>query len=521
VSATVTARPVPSGLLNPAARPRQLLVVSAVVIGVLATLIRLALHTSAFDVFGDEVIYADIGRSTVSGGFPRFFGEPFFLHGPGFFYLEAGWAHLFGEPSGLIPWIYELRTLNALLAGGSAVVLVLLAARAASVRAGVVAGLLFAADPFCLRQNDRVLLETAMMFWVLVGYLVFSTLIIRPPKRGSWARAAASGLLFGCAVLTKDEAALLTVLPMLFLAVAGWGPRRWLILVTAGAAAVPYACYVGVVAANGYLPGWWSAKTSGLGRLLGIVQTTGFHSSAHGSLAGRLVAEGGYFITTYLILAVAVPALWILLRRGSPVARVLGTLHCAALVTLGYAVTLGTLEEQELYLLVVPSILTLAVAIDWFLGTGPGRQSTGARSMNRLRLPTVFAAAAAVLALNLVTAGQWLSQPDDGFARLLPYMASHVPAGTAVTIAAASRPVNQTDGGRYALEGRYDVGLWWTPKSIRRERVRYVLAEWGPIDEGYSYLSPSRVHRLVRGAKLVFYFAGRTYGHLALYELPP
>ena len=31
------------------------------------------------------------------------------------------------------------------------------------------AGALFALDPFCARQNDRVLLETPMMLWILLG----------------------------------------------------------------------------------------------------------------------------------------------------------------------------------------------------------------------------------------------------------------------------------------------------------------------------------------------------------------
>ena len=50
-----------------------------------------------------------------------------------------------------------MRTLNSLLAAGTAVVIVLLATRAGSLWTGAVAGLLFALDPFCIRQNDRVL----------------------------------------------------------------------------------------------------------------------------------------------------------------------------------------------------------------------------------------------------------------------------------------------------------------------------------------------------------------------------
>ena len=108
----------------------------ATIAGSVTLLIRVLLHTRSFDLFGDEVIYTDLGRSVISGGFPRFDGGAFFLHGPGFFYLAAGWARLAGNQHDLMAWVYEMRMLNALLAAATAVVLVLLATRASSLRVG-------------------------------------------------------------------------------------------------------------------------------------------------------------------------------------------------------------------------------------------------------------------------------------------------------------------------------------------------------------------------------------------------
>ena len=140
------------------------------------------LHGGSFDLYGDEVVYTELGRSVISGGFPNYQGSAFFLHGPAFFYLQAGWARLTGPPPGLMAWVYNVRMLNGLLAGVTAAVLVLLAVRAGLLRTGVVVGLLFAVEPFCIRQNDRVLLETPMMLWVMLGYLVFISLIGRLPS---------------------------------------------------------------------------------------------------------------------------------------------------------------------------------------------------------------------------------------------------------------------------------------------------------------------------------------------------
>jgi len=496
--------------------PVLALLAAAAGVGTLA--IRIALHGAAFDLFGDEVIYADLGRSVVTGGFPRFFGVVFFLHGPAFFYLESAWSWLAGKPPGLVAWIYEMRMLNAMLAGATAVVLVQLTARVSSLRAGLLAGALFALDPFCIRQNDRVLLETPMMLWVLLGYLVLISLIGRP--RPAWARTRAigAGLLFGIAVLTKDEAALITILPLAAAAVLRWGPHRSLIAFTAGATALPYAVYVSVVAANGYLAGWWSAKTSGIERLLGVIQTTGFHRS--GSLSSRLIAEGGNFWTTYALLALAVPAAWLVLRRGGPVARMMGLLYCAAGVTLAYAVALGTLEEQELYLLVVPGFIMISVGFTLRHKASHARPRSAARAFIVVKTAAIMATLAVVFGLNVQTGAQWLRQPDDGYAHLLAYLAANVPPGSAVDIPAASLPLSQSDGGRYELEAQYRTGLWTTQSSLRKDHVRYILVEWGLIDEGLSYLDPAQVRALTGHARLLFSYTGRSYAQLALYEMP-
>jgi Dolichyl-phosphate-mannose-protein mannosyltransferase len=516
--------PDPSRPPVPGRRPglsRRLTALVAAAAGLLTLVIRLALHGNSFDLFGDEVIYSALGRSVVDGGFPSFYG-PFFLHGPAFFYLEAGWARLYGTslsgvslariPSDLIALIYEMRTLNAVIAAATAVVLVLLGTRVASLWSGAAAGLLFALDPFCIRQNDRVLLETALMLWVMLGYLVFTTLIDRPLSRGSAARAVLAGLFFGFAVLTKDEGALLTLLPLLAAIVLRWGPDRRLTLITIVTIVDVYVAYVTAVAGNGYFRLLWRAKTAGIARMLGVIQTSGFHSSGGGSLKSRLFEEANFFGTTYLLLAVAVVAALVLLRRGGNQQRMLGLLYCAAGVTLAYAVGLGTLEEQELYLLIVPSLLIIPVAVT-VLRQGRKRPSTPRkRGMAWTAVPA--SALVLILGINLSTAVQWMRQPDDGFARLAQYVTAHVPAGTA--IGAIQGDIESP----YALGANYNVGYWDTSAALTRAHARYVVVEWGPVEEGYSDETPAQVRQLVAHGTVVFSFDGRTYGDLELYQLP-
>jgi hypothetical protein len=484
--------------------------------GGITLLIRLALYGRSFDLFGDEVIYTELGHSVVSGGFPQCCGGgDFFLHGPSFFYLAAGWERLLGNAPGLLAQVYQLRMLNALLAVATAVVLVLLATRASSLRVGAVTGLLFALEPFCIRENDRVMLETGLMLWVMLGYLVFTSLIGRLPSRRDWPRAVGAGLLFGCAALTKDEGALLTVFPLLAAAALRWGPRRALTLLTVGTTVAVYAAYVAVAAANGLFRTFWEAKTSGVQRMAGLVQASGFRQSqGGGSLSARLIAEALSFGTTYVVLALAVPAVVVLLLRGGQLQRMLGLIYCAAGVILAYDLVLGTLEEQDLYLLIVPSLLVVPVATALLLDES--RRFRRPRRRRRRWRPwtaVITVALTLTISLNLATFVQRLRQPDNGFAQLFRYMAAHVPVGTRVGQTALDEVAE------YALSNWYQVGIWPTPAALSEAHARYLLVEWGPVNEGYSD-PPSQVRHLVGHDRLVFSFRGPTYGQLALYELP-
>ena len=119
---------------------------------------------------------------------------------------------------------------------------------------------------------------------------------------------------------------------------------------------------------------WWPPKgnSAACGRprhrassgCWGWSRDSGFRSQGGGNLPARLIAEASSFGTTYVVLALAVPALVVVLRRGGQLQRMLGLIYCAAGVTLAYALVLGTLEEQELYLLIVPSLLVIPVATD-------------------------------------------------------------------------------------------------------------------------------------------------------------
>jgi hypothetical protein len=474
--------------------------------GMLSLGVRLALFSHSFDLFGDEVIYAKLGRSVYNGGFPSFptsANQPptrFFLHGPVFFYLESAWMRLWFNQTTLWTQILQMRTLNILLAAVTAVVLVLLVERASgSLWAAGATGLLFALDPYIIRQNDRVLLETSMMLFLMLGYFVFVHLIDQPATRGNVLRAVGAGALFGAATLTKDEAALLIMLPLAVAFILRWGPSRWLTAIAAGTTVACYGLYVAVVALTPFPSHWpplslisanlrsyWQYKTNGISRLLGQVQITGFHHS--GSLAARLVSEAGSFATTYVLLAAAALFVILVLRRGNDVARVLGLLYLAAAIALFYAVTKGTLEEQELYLLAIPCLVIIPVAVTLLRGN---RRAVAVASLAVLTALTGF---------NVATTVQLGTHQDTGYAQLLAYAAKNVPGACRFT--------------------PYYVGFLETPADPATG-VRYIVVPWKEVQDGYvTGLTPAQARALVRRDQRVFSVHSQTYGQIDLYKVP-
>ncbi len=522
----LTARTAPTKVAA-ALRTRGAALATALGVFALTCAVRLVYIGRSSDLFIDELIYRDVSISVAQGGFPRTDEGLFFLHPPGYFYLQAAWDWALGTGADPVSDVHTGRVLNCLLAGGTAVLLVLLVKRARSLRAGAVAGVLFALDPYIIRQNDRAMLDTATMMWVLAGFLVLLPLVMSDKVAHPVRRSVAVGVLFGLAVLTKDHAALITVLPLLLALVLRWGPPRRLLLIMMSVVVGMYAEYVLITAAAGHMGEFWYAKTHGVSRLLGLVQETGFNSEGTPSLAGRLASELGSFGPTYVLLALGPLAVVVLLRREDTVSRLMGLFLVSAGFTLVYALVGGTLEEQALYLLVVPNLVALAVAFPrapsgdlatpTLKGVRTRRAAAEMLKRTRERRTAALVLTACVLAAASVSYGLNRTQRDDSFAQLRSYMAEHVPAGSAV-VATDWKDTRSVTG--WALKDRYRVGPWVTPQERQQARARYVVIPWKLVAQGYGELDMKQARSLSREGRLLQVTHGQMYGDLALYELP-
>ncbi|MDB5064450.1 MAG: hypothetical protein JWM18_884 [Chloroflexi bacterium] len=459
------------------------------------------IHT-AYDIHIDEITYLRIAENISSNLRPELYGQAFFLHPPLFFYIEAGWLHLFPPTGNIVQDILAVRSLNVIFAGGTAALLFLTGWRIAGTTAGAVAAAAFVLDPFMVKITSWNLLEASTVFWVLVGMAV---IVLTAGPEGHLSRRAAilAGIAFGAGLLTKEESAFISLVPCLaWIAIGCRGRRR--LLLTLGAAVLMYSIYPLVTALNGGLDGYLQAKLRGVARLAGFIQESGFHQSGTQSFLGAVLDRARVFGATYLIIGLGVLATVFLWRQGGRENRLVAAWMASATLLLSYALLHGTLEEQMFYLLVVPASLSIGVAVPQLLRHWSTRRRRGA-------VRGVLAAGGlAFVAVSAVVWCQTHLAPDNGYEAMVAWTDAHLPRGTPVSVAPEPPAF---------LLSRLDTGKWLTPSDLAQHHAHYVITSTTEVKAGYVAGGTQFLLWLQGHAQVVFSFYGRVHGTLVIYKV--
>jgi hypothetical protein len=437
----------------------------------------------SYDIFIDEVTYVRLVQSMGTVFAPILYGEPFYLHPPGFFVLGAAYWALFGSPSEIIAQIHSLRLLSAVCAAITAVALFMIARRLGGLLAGVIAALVFIADPFVNKMNSLVLLDTPALMWVSLGYLALLTALPTTARPGMmwniarrkqspealaedttaiarW-RIVAAGVAFGLALLTKDMTAFLTLLPLGIMFVVGWVLPRAQTFALGTITVLTYLPYPLAVAVAGDWRRFSGDKLFGFRRLAGAVQETGFNREQGPSLLDAIILRLTQFGTTYVLIAVGAVAILLLLWRGGAVATLLASWAISAYVLLVYCTLFGTLEEQFFYFLVVPVIAASAVALGAWAG----------RSRHFLARAVYGFVLCFFVSWGLVHWVGLRQVPSDGYAQVLQYVR---------TIATPDEKVAAIpETAQFLLEEHATGpwGVWYDPAAIDEFDPTFVLLD--------------------------------------------
>lgn len=476
----------------------------ALVAGIVTLAIRLPGLDDGYDVLTDEITYVRLSQTFINEFALELYGEPFYLHPPAFFVLGGLDLRLAAASGELYDQVLALRWLNACLAALSAALLstaTFIATRSRLAALG--AATLFALDAFVVRMNSRVLLETLAITAVLAGYAVL-LLVQRRHLGVAWAIGA--GMLFGLALLTKEMTAALTVAPMMIVFIIGSPLPRRVAGTVLGASVITYTTYPVAVFIGGDLDGYVSHKLRGVARFVGLVQETGFNQPGGPSFVDAVIANLGTFGTTYALLAGGVVAVGVALTWGGARLRLVGIFGACSYLLILYSVTLGTLEEQFFYFVVVPAMFAIACAAPTAMSARP-----------RVR-PALLLVAVVVAGLFVGWSSRaWYvvqTAPDDGYRRLIAFVEEQVDRGA--QIAVPSGPARFILRG-YRLSPSADVTL------LQRGAVDYVIVSTKLAQEGYAPSDAQALAYLDQNATEIFEFRGRTYGDLRLYQLqqPP
>lgn len=455
--------------------------------------------TTSFELWVDEMLYAELGASVARGELPNLPDGPFFLHPPGFFLVEAAAIHLFGITGDSMELVYQLRWVSAFAGALSVGLIFLVLRRAVGTFPAVVAGLLAVFEPFVLRNNSRVFIETTGVLAVLIGL----ALVVRHLERGdrSPLLLVGAGLALGYGVLSKDVLFVCTVIPVLI--AVFWrrtlAPRDAAVLV--GTAALPYAVYLVVLGFAGELGGWWAAKSEGALRMLGFVQATGFNAPNSPSLIGRILDQLGQFGTSYVLLLICPVAGVVAALSVRPARRYLGLVALMMGLFGIYSAAFGTFEEQYGYPVIVAGILAAAVAAVELAERFP-RFRRGI-----VLVCLLFTAAAAGFGIRAETTA------DDGFLRVREWMQANLPADARVGV------TNGTGEWAYRDDPRF--GVWASLPDLAENGASYVMTQSLPTSLGYGYAKPELLPWLAANARAEIAVVGPTNGLTTLWFISP
>lgn len=463
----------------------------------------------SFELQGDELLYAELGRSVSFGQLPNLELQnlpdgPFFLHPPGFFLVEGLVINALGLSGDSFELVYDLRWLNAVIGALSVGVGFFLVRKLTNAPVAWITAVVLTFEPFVLRNHSRVYLETLGTAVAMGGLLVIVSVMMRPPARQTLLPLFLGGLLLGYGILTKDVFVLMSIAPVVLAVV--WRrtlPLRQAAVVLLGSC-VPYATYLTVLNVQGMLPDWMWGKIYGARRMLGFEQETGFNAEGAPSLVSRMIEQAGYFGTSYVLLGLGPLAAMYVCFSPRPERRLLGLSGLFMGIFGLYSAAFGTFEEQYGYPVMIAGILSIAISTMEICERRPS-----------LLKPTV--GAGVIFALIVVALGiRAETTQDNGFARFREWTAQNLPADASVSVTnitgeLAFAELSPVDDPRF--------GAWPSPELMEQNDVDYVLTQSTPTKQGYGYAPPETLEWLNEAGTEVVKFDGPTNGTTTLWRV--
>jgi hypothetical protein len=478
-------------------------VVSALVLFALALFVNGFRHTLTPDVHIDEMIYGSVGQDVASGKGLTVQTMPFFWQPPLFFLVEAPIIRLAGlGNSGVMDVALQMRLLNAGLGAATALGLFWLGWRLRGMWAGWAMALLYISDPFVM--------------WVLFAlWFCWSS-----SGRWSWKRRAIAGVLFGCALLSKELTFFALGVPILLWLrkEMSWKEPAGIL----GFAGLTYAVYPIWSYAVGWGGQFLDLKRFQYDRLVGVFQYSGWNRPGVSFTQALLVNAADYW-TSYLCILLAVPAMVILWRRKDRASKFLSSWVLVTFVFFAGLVKFGTLNDQFFYYLMIPVLACVAYVYSFNL---PQIVNTARRAWRRadpvslvyninLGLVAVVVGLLVLRPNAEVWAQRFAVEKDNGFITISGMLANMVPARETIALPGAGADIL-----RFVYpDNRYDITTEARPEVFASRQIHwYVLSD---KDIWLNNNLTQRIYDLIRANGVEKWgVSEHTFWHIGVWYVP-
>ncbi len=473
---------------------------------------------SSPDVLYDEAAYTWAAQRVAQGWHLTLDNQPFFVHPPLMFLLQAGWLRLTGQATAALPSAIRSARLLAASAGAADVLLIAgmgyrLAGTAAPRRRRaltIVVACLAALDPVLTRYDRQNVIEP----YALAAGLLTLHAAWHLADRGALRYVSVTGLLGGLTLLTNEIAFALVVVPLL----AAILQRDWpLIRRSAGALAISFAfalAFLAWAAELGLSGSFVTVQTSVLQRLIGLVQITGLNVPGV-SLVGSLRQSVSQYASSYIVLAIGLAALvWCCLRSNSRGGNFLTAWLIASYGLGAYIVAAGTLNEQFfVYLLPAGMVGSVLFADALIVGRGRGRRRRHRLGGVWLRLGAGLACCAVVLGLSTVSWAANYIGPGNGAVRASQFIAARLPACAVVNATGDAQKFS------YMLGGRSFPSFYVGPAALA-DGVHYFLLAPNDATERVGNMSPALAAWIRDNGQRLADFPSAVYRTVQLWHVP-
>jgi O-antigen/teichoic acid export membrane protein len=440
------------------------------------------------DVLYDEAAYTWAAQQVAQGWHLTLDNQPFFVHPPLMFVLEAAWLRLTGQSATALPSAIRSARLLAASAGAADVLLIaalgyrLAGAAAPRQRRAItiVITCLSAVDPVLTRYDRQDVIEP---FALAVGLLTLHA-AWQLANRGALPYVLVTGLLGGLALLTNEITITLVVVPLL----AAVLQRDWPLIRRSAAALAISAAFALLFLAWAVeigLPGpFMNVQTSTLRRLVGLVQINGLNAPGV-SLVGSLRQSMSQYSTSYIVLAIGLAALvWCCLRSNNRSGNFLMAWLMASYGMGAYIVAAGTLNEQFFVYLLPAGMVGSVLFADALIVGRCHRRHRRRRSGIRLRLAVGTVCCAGVLGLSTVSWAANYVGAGNGAVRVSQFIAARLPPCAAINASGDAEKYSYMLGGR-------SLPLFYVGAAALADGVHYFVLAPNDASEREGNMSPA------------------------------